>query len=93
MVEPTPLGAEIFFALAQAAMADKALRMKELLADVPHAQSAVRKNLKKLEDDGWVIIESVNNDKRAKMIIPTRKFVAHANEFINVAICDLRDCF
>lgn len=85
MVEPTPLGTEIFFALAQAGLSGKALRMKELLADLPHAQSAIRKTLKKLENDEWIIFGNVANDKRAKTVIPTEKFILYADEFLSIA--------
>lgn len=93
MVEPTPLGTEIFFALAQAGLSGKALRMKELLADLPHAQSAIRKTLKKLEDEGWIIFGSVANDKRAKTVIPAEKFILYADEFLSIASDHLRKYF
>lgn len=85
MVEPTPLGMEIFFALAEAGLSGQPLRMKELLVDLNHAQSAIRNTLKKLEEQGWIEFVSVETDKRAKSIVPTEKFNDYAKEFLAVA--------
>lgn len=59
------------------------LTIKSLNAERNAADSAVRKALHTLKDDGWIQIASNPDDQRVQCILPTEKFHAIAQAYLS----------
>lgn len=73
-LEPTPLGAAIFFKLSDSFSQNKPIRLKELYARLPHAHSAIRKNINRMVEANYIALLPVPSDSRAKVIVPLPHF-------------------
>ena len=68
---PSRIRFEILLLLAEAEFSSKSLTVKTLFAPIPHSDTAIRKNLDALLDEGWITLDGDQADRRIRYVTPT----------------------
>lgn len=61
---------------------NKELTVKALFATLPYSDMGLRHHFRRLIDNGWIELHSVNGDARVKQIKPTEKL---SKQFLSLA--------
>jgi len=51
------------------------LTVKQLYAQLPHSDSAIRQHFDLLLDEGWIELEDDNSDRRIRYVVPSEQLV------------------
>jgi hypothetical protein len=80
ILPPTVTGGSIFWELMIGCMEGRNVSIKELNAMVSAAPSVVRRAIRQMEFEGWLIAQTDVDDFRVRRIIPSEKFLYVADE-------------
>ena len=74
-----------YFLILELAKSDKTsnVALKEFYLSMPFAESTVRLLLRDLENDGWLVMQSLDKDKRIKRFLLTDKFCHLREEWLH----------
>jgi len=51
------------------------LSVKQLYAQLPHSDSAIRQHFDQLLNEGWLVLKDDNSDRRVRHVIPSEQLV------------------
>lgn len=81
ILDHTRLGHELFWRLLEACSDEiSILHIKHINADGFAGTSALRRVIRILENNGWVVVETHPDDARARVVRATQKLVDHADQ-------------
>lgn len=66
---------DIILLLSASWSRDECLTIKQLYAQLPHSQSAIRHHFDFLLDGGWLHLEDDDSDRRIRYVVPSEKLV------------------
>lgn len=67
------IGYKIFLLLCEHELRQERLRLKDLYLDLRHSHGAVRRLVKRMQDDDWIVVETSSRDRRARFVLPTAR--------------------
>lgn len=71
----------IFLLLASSVVKQRPLRLTEVYVGTTATEVGVRKRIKQFCDDGWITVTTNSDDKRAKFVVPSEKFLTLLQEY------------
>lgn len=81
-VPATHTGRELFFLLALRYLERTPNALKTLYWGTEHASSGLRKTLRQLESDGWLVRERLSSDGRCRSLVPTESLEALVANYV-----------
>lgn len=79
------IGLEIFLFLCERDLLAQPVRLKDLYLELTRSQGGVRRLVRQLEEDGWIEIETSEQDRRTHFVTPTPKLRKAFATFTSVA--------
>jgi CheY-like chemotaxis protein len=83
-IPATQAGKDLFIRIAISSLSQETQSLKNLYWDSHHASSGMRKNLRQLEQEGWLRREPLPEDMRCRVLVATEKFHALVAEYLQV---------
>jgi DNA-binding MarR family transcriptional regulator len=77
------IGYKIFLLLCEHELRSQHARLKDLYLDLGHSHGAVRRLVRMLQEDGWIVVETSNHDRRARHVRPTPRLRETIARFAN----------
>lgn len=74
---------DILIAVVDSHTNNEELTVKALFASLPYSDMGLRYHFRKLLNNGWIELQPMNGDKRAKQIKPTEKLSNQFGLFLN----------
>lgn len=74
---------DILITVVESHTNNEELTVKALFASLPYSDMGLRYHFRKLLNDGWIELQPMNGDKRAKQIMPTEKLSNQFELFLN----------